>query len=86
MANSHSTSTNPDNTPEMSLWWPTGFAFHRQYLLVILPSSVQIRHIETGLVSQVILGLNLRLLFAHRPLSVGNDGGDGQMGCSKAKY
>ncbi|KAJ7882716.1 hypothetical protein B0H13DRAFT_1890738 [Mycena leptocephala] len=42
------------------------------------PTGFEIRHIETGLVSQVILGLNLPLLFAHTPLSVDSDGGDGQ--------
>ncbi|KAJ6581895.1 CNH domain-containing protein [Mycena capillaripes] len=51
---------------------PTGFALHRPYVLAFSPSSVEIRHIETGLVSQTILGSNMRLLFADPPS--GNDG------------
>ncbi|KAJ7910171.1 CNH domain-containing protein [Mycena leptocephala] len=62
---------------EFMLIWeekPTGFTLHRQYLVIFLPSSVQIRHIETGLVSQIIPGSNDRLLFADTPPSVNNGG------------
>jgi len=51
---------------------PTGFALHEPYVLAFEPSFVEIRHIETGLLSQVIQGSNLRLLFADTPPSVTN--------------
>lgn len=46
-------------------------------MLAFEPSFVEIRHIETGLMSQVIQGSNLRLLFADTPPSVNNGGGGG---------
>lgn len=51
---------------------PTGFALHEPYVLAFEPSFVEIRHIETGQLSQVIQGSNLRLLFADTPPSVTN--------------
>jgi len=51
---------------------PTGFALHEPYVLAFEPSFVEVRHIETGLLSQVIQGSNLRLLFADTPPSVTN--------------
>ncbi|KAF8967665.1 CNH domain-containing protein [Flammula alnicola] len=51
---------------------PTGFALHEPYVLAFEPSFVEIRHIETGLMAQVIQGSNLRLLFADTPPSVTN--------------
>ncbi|KAF8074951.1 CNH-domain-containing protein [Lyophyllum atratum] len=51
---------------------PTGFALHEPYVLAFEPSFVEIRHIESGLMSQVIQGSNLRLLFADTPPSVTN--------------
>ncbi|TFK39883.1 CNH domain-containing protein [Crucibulum laeve] len=54
---------------------PTGFALHEPYVLAFEPSFVEIRHIETGLLSQVIQGSNLRLLFADTPPSVTNQPG-----------
>ncbi|KAL0569562.1 RHO1 GDP-GTP exchange protein 2 [Marasmius crinis-equi] len=51
---------------------PTGFALHEPYVLAFEPSFVEIRHIETGLMSQVIQGSNLRLLFADNPPSMTN--------------
>jgi len=47
-------------------------ALHEPYVLAFEPSFVEIRHIETGLMSQVIQGSNLRLLFADTPPSVTN--------------
>lgn len=47
-------------------------ALHEPYVLAFEPSFVEIRHIETGLMSQVIQGTNLRLLFADTPPSVTN--------------
>ncbi|KAJ7804556.1 CNH-domain-containing protein [Mycena olivaceomarginata] len=58
---------------EFMVYWegtPTGFALHEPYVLAFEPSFVEIRHIETGLMSQVIQGSNLRLLFADTPPSV----------------
>jgi hypothetical protein len=45
-------------------------ALHEPYVLAFEPHFVEIRHIETGLLSQVIQGSNLRLLFADTPPSV----------------
>lgn len=39
------------------------------YVLAFEPTFVEIRHVETGLLSQVIQGNNLRLLFADMPPS-----------------
>ena len=39
------------------------------YVLAFEPTFVEIRHVETGLISQVIQGNNLRLLFADTPPS-----------------
>lgn len=39
------------------------------YVLAFEPTFVEIRHVETGLMSQVIQGNNLRLLFADTPPS-----------------
>ncbi|KAJ6620583.1 CNH domain-containing protein [Mycena sp. CBHHK59/15] len=63
---------------EFIVFWegtPTGFALHEPYVLAFEPSFVEIRHIETGHMSQVIQGSNLRLLFADTPPSVNNGGG-----------
>ncbi|KAJ2932613.1 hypothetical protein H1R20_g4473, partial [Candolleomyces eurysporus] len=49
---------------------PTGFALHEPYVLAFEPSFVEIRHIETGAMQQVIQGQNLRLLFADTPPSI----------------
>ncbi|PBK72403.1 CNH-domain-containing protein [Armillaria solidipes] len=54
---------------------PTGFALHEPFVLAFEPSFVEIRHIDTGAMSQVIQGSNLRLLFADNPPSVINNGG-----------
>ncbi|KAG7094009.1 hypothetical protein E1B28_007637 [Marasmius oreades] len=54
---------------------PTGFALHEPYVLAFEPCFVEIRHIETGLMSQVIQGSNLRLLFADNPPSMTNSAG-----------
>ncbi|KAG6333845.1 hypothetical protein ID866_5243 [Astraeus odoratus] len=48
---------------------PTGFALHFPYVLAFEPTFVEVRHVETGLLSQVIQGNNLRLLFADAPPS-----------------
>ncbi|KAH7890772.1 CNH domain-containing protein [Phlebopus sp. FC_14] len=46
---------------------PTGFALRFPYVLAFEPTFVEIRHVETGAMSQVIQGNNLRLLFADTP-------------------
>lgn len=48
-------------------------ALHEPYVLAFEPSFVEIRHIETGLMAQVIQGRELRLLFADTPPSVTNN-------------
>ncbi|THU92740.1 CNH-domain-containing protein [Dendrothele bispora CBS 962.96] len=54
---------------------PTGFALREPFVLAFEPSFVEIRHIETGLMTQVIQGSNLRLLFAENPPSMNNGSG-----------
>ncbi|KAG1822209.1 CNH-domain-containing protein [Suillus variegatus] len=53
---------------------PTGFALRFPYVLAFEPTFVEIRHVETGLMSQVIQGNNLRLLFADMPSSATHSG------------
>lgn len=53
---------------------PTGFALHEPFVLAFEPSFVEIRHIETGQLSQVIQAPNLRLLFAENPPSLTSAG------------
>jgi len=58
--------------PNFMVHWegsPTGFALRFPYVLAFEPTFVEIRHVETGLMSQVIQGNNLRLLFADTPSS-----------------
>lgn len=50
-------------------------ALHEPYVIAVEPSFVEVRHIETGLMSQVIQGSNLRLLFADTPPSVTHNTG-----------
>ncbi|KAG6869198.1 hypothetical protein C0993_009061 [Termitomyces sp. T159_Od127] len=49
-------------------------ALHEPYVLAFEPSFVEVRHIETGHLEQVIQGANLRLLFADTPPSVTGPG------------
>ncbi|KAJ7661736.1 citron-like protein [Mycena olivaceomarginata] len=53
---------------------PTSFALCGPYVLPFEPSFVEVRHIDTGIQSQVIRGSNMRLLFADTV--DGSDGGD----------
>ena len=46
-------------------------------MIAVEPSFVEVRHIETGLMSQVIQGSNLRLLFADTPPSVSHNNNTG---------
>jgi len=60
---------------EFMVYWegsPTGFALHYPYVLAFEPTFVEIRHVETGSMSQIIQGNNLRLLFADTPPSTTN--------------
>ena len=52
---------------------PHHLALHEPYVIAVEPSFVEVRHIETGLMSQVIQGSNLRLLFADTPPSVSHN-------------
>jgi len=57
---------------EFMVYWegsPTGFALHYPYVLAFEPTFVEIRHVETGSMAQIIQGNNLRLLFADTPPS-----------------
>lgn len=60
---------------EFMVYWegsPTGFALHYPYVLAFEPTFVEIRHVETGSMAQIIQGNNLRLLFADTPPSTAN--------------
>ncbi|PWN37923.1 CNH-domain-containing protein [Meira miltonrushii] len=46
---------------------PTSFALHHPYVLAFEPSFVEVRHVQTGALHQVITGYNLRCLFADVP-------------------
>lgn len=43
------------------------FALHHPYVLAFEPSFIEVRHVETGALHQVITGYNLRCLFADVP-------------------
>jgi len=47
-------------------------ALHYPYVLAFEPTFVEIRHVETGSMAQIIQGNNLRLLFADTPPSTMN--------------
>lgn len=47
-------------------------ALRYPYVIAFEPSFIEIRHVETGALSQVIQGNNLRLLFADTPPSTMN--------------
>ncbi|KAI0832106.1 CNH-domain-containing protein [Trametes gibbosa] len=62
---------------EFMVYWegsPTGFALHYPYVLAFEPTFVEIRHVETGAMSQIIQGNNLRCLFADTPPSATHRG------------
>lgn len=46
---------------------PTSFALHYPYVLAFEPSFIEVRHVTTGALHQVITGYNLRCLFADVP-------------------
>lgn len=50
----------------------TRAALHYPYVLAFEPTFVEIRHVDTGSMSQIIQGNNLRLLFADTPPSTTN--------------
>ncbi|KAJ7312296.1 CNH domain-containing protein, partial [Mycena albidolilacea] len=63
---------------EFMVFWegtPTAFALQDPYVLAFEPSFVEIWHVETGLMSQVIQGSNLRQLCGDTRPSVNNGGG-----------
>ncbi|KAI3622906.1 ROM2 [Malassezia furfur] len=43
---------------------PTSFALHHPYVLAFEPSFIEVRHVETGVLHQVITGHNLQCIFA----------------------
>jgi len=43
---------------------PNAFAMHYPYVLAFEPNFIEVRHAETGALHQVIMGYNLRCLFA----------------------
>ncbi|GAA95551.1 uncharacterized protein L969DRAFT_92682 [Mixia osmundae IAM 14324] len=48
---------------------PTAFALHYPYILAFEPSFVEVRHVESGALMQIIPGNNLRCLFSDTPSS-----------------
>ncbi|KAI9620397.1 hypothetical protein H4Q26_013609 [Puccinia striiformis f. sp. tritici PST-130] len=49
---------------------PTAFALHYPFVMGFDPSFVEVRHVDTGLLVQVIPGPNLRHLFSESPPSI----------------
>ncbi|CAG8665312.1 13719_t:CDS:10 [Dentiscutata erythropus] len=52
---------------KMLITWegsPTSFAYHYPYVLAFEPSFIEIRHVETGLLEQIIAGHNVRYLYS----------------------
>lgn len=52
------------------IYWegnPTAFAYHHPYVLAFEPCFIEVRHVESGALHQVITGNNLRCLFADVP-------------------
>jgi len=47
--------------------FPTSFALHMPYILAFESKFVEVRHVDTGALHQVITGVNLRCLFADVP-------------------
>ncbi|KAM0793648.1 hypothetical protein ACM66B_001079 [Microbotryomycetes sp. NB124-2] len=47
--------------------FPTNFAMHYPYVLAFEPTFIEVRHVETGALMQVIPGNNIRCLFADTP-------------------
>lgn len=61
--------------PKFLIFWegtPSAFALHYPYVLAFEPSFIEVRHVETGNLMQVIQGSNLRCLFADNPPSTTN--------------
>ncbi|KAI0042292.1 CNH-domain-containing protein [Auriscalpium vulgare] len=57
---------------DFMVYWegtPTGFALQYPYVLAFEPTFVEIRNVETGSMSQIIQGNNLRCLFTDIPPS-----------------
>ncbi|OBZ74240.1 Rho1 guanine nucleotide exchange factor 1 [Grifola frondosa] len=57
---------------DFMVYWegsPSSFALHYPYVLAFEPTFVEIHHVETGSVSQIVQGNNLRCLFADTPPS-----------------
>ncbi|RIB09946.1 CNH domain-containing protein [Gigaspora rosea] len=53
--------------PDNLITWegsPTSFAFHYPYVLAFEPSFIEIRHVETGHLEQIIAGQNIRYLYS----------------------
>lgn len=46
---------------------PTAFAYHHPYVLAFESTFIEVRHVESGALHQVITGSNLRCLFADVP-------------------
>lgn len=63
---------------------PTSFAYHHPYVLAFEPSFIEVRHVETGALHQVITGFNLRCLFADVAPPQPRSGGGGSDAGSSA--
>ncbi|TDL23885.1 CNH-domain-containing protein [Rickenella mellea] len=61
--------------PKFLVHWeghPRAFALHYPYVLAFEPTFVEVRHVETGSISQIIQGNALRCLFADTPPTITN--------------
>ncbi|KAJ9123210.1 hypothetical protein QFC22_001404 [Naganishia vaughanmartiniae] len=58
--------------PRWAIQWegvPTSFALHYPYILAFEPTFVEVRHVDTGHLVQIIPGNHIRCLFADAPPS-----------------
>ncbi|THH00609.1 hypothetical protein EW026_g1971 [Hermanssonia centrifuga] len=74
---------------DFMVYWegvPTGFALQFPYVLAFEPTFVEIRHVQTGAMSQIIQGNNLRCLFADTPPSTTNSAAGAQFNPYQQAY
>ncbi|KZP01607.1 CNH-domain-containing protein [Calocera viscosa TUFC12733] len=61
--------------PHWIVYWegiPSAFALHYPYVLAFEPTFIEVRHVDTGILVQIIPGNNLRCLFADTPPTIAN--------------
>ncbi|SCV68066.1 BQ2448_187 [Microbotryum intermedium] len=53
--------------------FPTHFAMHYPYVLAFEPTFIEVRHVESGALMQIIPGNNIRCLYAETPPSLSSN-------------